>query len=42
MQVRKPVAYFSKKIGGSQLNYSIYDKEFYTLVRVLETWQHNL
>jgi hypothetical protein len=42
MQVRKPVAYFSKKIGGAQLNYSIYDKELYTLVRVLETWQHNL
>jgi hypothetical protein len=36
MQERKPVAYFSKKLGG-QLNYSVYDMELYALVRVLET-----
>jgi hypothetical protein len=42
MQERKPVAYFSKKLGGAQLNYSVYDNEIYALVRVLETCQHYL
>ena len=42
MQQGKPVAYFSEKLGGAQLNYSVYDKELYVLVRVLETWQHYL
>jgi len=39
-QERKPVAYFSKKLNGPHLNYSIYDKELYALVR--EVWQHYL
>jgi hypothetical protein len=30
------------KLGGAQLNYSVYDKKLYALVRVLETWQHYL
>jgi len=42
MQNGKPIAYFSEKLGGAQLNYSVYDKELYALVRVLETWQHYL
>jgi len=42
MQQGKPVAYFSEKLGGAQLNYSLYDKELLSLVRVLETWQHYL
>ena len=42
MQQGKPVAYFSEKLGGAQLNYSVYDKELYGLVRLLETWQHYL
>ncbi|CAM8977654.1 unnamed protein product [Rhodiola kirilowii] len=42
MQERKPVAYFSEKLSGAQLNYSVYDKELYALVRALETWQHYL
>jgi hypothetical protein len=42
MQEGKPIAYFSEKLGGAQLNYSVYDKELYALVRVLETWQHYL
>jgi hypothetical protein len=32
--------YWSEKLSGPSLNYSTYDKELYTLVRVLETWQH--
>ncbi|CAM8911119.1 unnamed protein product [Rhodiola kirilowii] len=39
----KLVAYFSEKLSGaSSLNYPIYDKELYALVRSLETWQHYL
>jgi hypothetical protein len=39
---RKDVAYFSEKVGESQLNYFVYGNELYALVRVLETWQHYL
>jgi hypothetical protein len=42
VQERKLVAYFSEKLGGAQLNYFVYDKELYALVRVLETWKHYL
>jgi hypothetical protein len=42
LQEGKPIAYFSKKLNGPHLNYSVYDKELYALVRVLETWQHYL
>ena len=42
MQEGKPIAYFSEKLGGAQLNYPVYDKELYALVRVLKTWQHYL
>jgi hypothetical protein len=36
------VAYFSEKLNYHILNYSMYDKELYALVRSLETWQHYL
>ena len=42
MQGRRPIAYFSEMLSGSTLNYSVYDKELYALVRSLETWQHYL
>lgn len=42
MQEGKPIAYFSEKLGSAQLNYPVYDKELYALVRALETWQHYL
>jgi hypothetical protein len=38
LQDCKPIAYFSEKLSGLILNYSMYDKELYTLVRGLETW----
>jgi hypothetical protein len=41
-QEGKPIAYFSEKLSGPSVNYSIYDKELYALVRILETWQHYL
>ncbi|KAL1213521.1 RNA-directed DNA polymerase-like protein [Cardamine amara subsp. amara] len=42
IQGGKPVAYFSEKLSGASLNYPVYDKELYALVRSLETWQHYL
>jgi hypothetical protein len=42
MQDRQPIAFFNEKLSGAALNYPTYDKEFYALVRALETWQHYL
>lgn len=42
MQEKRPIAYFSEKLSGAQLNYHIYDKELYALVRVLHVWEHYL
>ncbi|KAK1621401.1 hypothetical protein QYE76_026918, partial [Lolium multiflorum] len=42
MQEGHPIAYFSEKLSGAKLNYHIYDKELYALIRVLEVWQHYL
>ena len=42
LQEGKPIVYFSEKLSGPVINYSTYDKEFYVLVRTLETWQHYL
>jgi hypothetical protein len=42
MQEKRPIAYFSEKLSGAQLNYPIYDKDLYDLVRVLHVWEHYL
>ena len=42
MQEKRPIAYLSEKLSGAQLNYPIYDKELYALVRVLHVWEHYL
>jgi hypothetical protein len=42
MQEQRPIGYFSEKLSGLTLNYSVYDKELYALVRSLETWRHYL
>ena len=42
MQDRWPIAYFSEKLNSAPLNYSVYDREFYSLVRALMTLQHYL
>jgi hypothetical protein len=42
MQDRRPIAFFSEKLSGASLKYPTYEKEFYALVRALETWQHYL
>jgi len=33
---KRLIAYFSKKLNGATLDYPLYDKEFYDLVRTLE------
>jgi len=42
VQEGHPIAYFSEKLNGVILNYPTCDKELYTLVRALKTWQHYL
>jgi hypothetical protein len=42
LQEGKPLAYFSEKLSRASLKYSTYDKELYTLVCTLHTWQHYL
>jgi hypothetical protein len=42
LQEKRPIAFFNEKLNGACLNYSIYDKEFYALIRALEVWQHYL
>jgi hypothetical protein len=39
---KKLIAIFNEKLNGARLNHSIYDKEFYSLIRALEVWQHYL
>ena len=41
-QEKRPIAYFSDKLSGAQLNYPIYYKELYALVRILHEWEHYL
>lgn len=41
-QEKRPIAYFSEKLFGAQINYPIYDKDLYALVRVLHVWEHFL
>jgi len=42
MQEKRPNAFFSEKLNGAHLNYSIYDREFYPLIRALKVWHHYL
>ena len=42
MQKGRPIAFVSEKLSGATLNYSTYDKEFYAIIRALETWEHYL
>ena len=42
LQNKRPIAYFSEKLGGARLNYCTYDKEFYAIVRALDHWSHYL
>ena len=38
----RPVAYLSQKLNGSQLNWSIRDKELYAIIVAITKWKHYL
>ncbi|KAK7263636.1 hypothetical protein RJT34_31230 [Clitoria ternatea] len=42
LQEGHPIAFFSEKLNGATINYPTYDKEFYALIRALQTWEHYL
>ena len=42
MQEKKPIAFFSEKLGLATLKYLTYDKELYALVRALQTCEQYL
>ena len=37
-----PVAFFSKKLSGPQLNYQIHDKELMAIIEAFHEWKHYL
>nr|GEV20447.1 hypothetical protein [Tanacetum cinerariifolium] len=37
-----PIPFFSEKLNDARRKYSTYDKEFYVIVRSLDTWRHYL
>ncbi|GKC90366.1 putative mitochondrial protein [Tanacetum coccineum] len=41
-QNQQPIDFFSEKLNDARRKYSTYDKEFYAIVRSLDTWRHYL
>ncbi|GJU26409.1 reverse transcriptase domain-containing protein [Tanacetum coccineum] len=41
-QNQRPIIFFSEKLNDARREYSTYDKEFYAIVRSLDTWRHYL
>jgi hypothetical protein len=41
-QEDRPITYFSKKLNEVKLKYSMYDKEFYSIIQALNKWRHYL
>ncbi|GJZ03035.1 RNA-directed DNA polymerase [Tanacetum coccineum] len=41
-QNQRWIAFFSEKLNDARRKYSTYDKEFYAIVRSLDTWRHYL
>ncbi|GKD16668.1 RNA-directed DNA polymerase [Tanacetum coccineum] len=41
-QNQRPITFFSEKLNDARRKYSTYDKEFYDIVRSLDTWRHYL
>ena len=37
-----PIAYFSRKFSGPELNYPVYDKELMAIVMGFRQWRHYL
>ena len=36
------MAFFSEKLSDARQKWATYDKEFYSIVRALKTWEHYL
>jgi RNase H-like domain found in reverse transcriptase len=36
----RPIAFFSKKFHGAELNYPIYDKEFLAIISAIKEFKH--
>src|SRR5947209_6612539 len=36
----RPCAYYSHALSGSELNWSVYDKELYAILKAFEQWRH--
>lgn len=41
-QNQQPIAFFKEKLNNARMKYSMYDKEFNTIVLSLDTWRHCL
>ena len=41
-QEKRPVAFFNGKLSDARKKSAAYDKEFYSIVRALKTWEHYL
>ena len=41
-QEKRPIAFYSEKLSDARRNWSIYDKEFYSMVKTLRVWEHYL
>ncbi|XP_013624595.1 PREDICTED: uncharacterized protein LOC106330711 [Brassica oleracea var. oleracea] len=41
-QRNRPITFFSEKLSGARLRYSIYDVEFYAVVQAIKHWRHYL
>jgi hypothetical protein len=42
MQKGRPIAFESKKLDGTQINWPTHEKEMFAVVHCLKTWQHYL
>ena len=41
-QEKRSIVFFSEKLCQARRKWATYDKEFYTVVRALKTWEHYL
>lgn len=41
-QTKRPVAYFSRKLADSEINYAVHDKELLAIVAAFKHWRHHL
>ena len=42
LQDNRPIAFFSEKVGEARSEWSVYELEFFAVVRTLKDWEHYL